>query len=269
MSSDERSGRERVARRALQTFRAADIPVVSDVHATWARFTDPAAKLERRRRRSSRAMTLWLVLTMLCGLFAVTGFYGLTSGDGGWSAVITELVGVVAFGTLSVRSGLRLRRLGRTRLPVSSSPPPLPPSGSRAREPMRRLAESEASLAELLRQLDDPTSNGSGPSPEMPMSDARSTADDAAAALRGLAARIQAIERARRNSPNTEQAALDSAIDSLAEQLDDGVEGYGSLVAAAGRVVAASSTGATPAKETLTEATDHLAGLAIALRELS
>ena len=53
----------------------------------------------------------------------------------------------------------------------------------------------------------------------------------------------------------------------LREQLDEGLNGYRSLVAAAGRVVAASSS-AGP-KQELTDATDHLAGLAVALRELS
>ncbi|HEX6356887.1 hypothetical protein [Actinophytocola sp.] len=47
----------------------------------------------------------------------------------------------------------------------------------------------------------------------------------------------------------------------------DGLIGCCGLVAAAGRVVAASSS-AGP-KQELADATDHLAGLAMALRELS
>ena len=47
----------------------------------------------------------------------------------------------------------------------------------------------------------------------------------------------------------------------LREELDEGLDGYRHLVAAA-------SSSAGP-KQELTEATDHLAGLAVALRELS
>jgi hypothetical protein len=62
---------------------------------------------------------------------------------------------------------------------------------------------------------------------------------------------------------------LDSAIAGLREQLEDGVEEYGALVAAAGRTVAATDSGMPEAKDALTDATDRLAGLASALRELS
>lgn len=98
---------------------------------------------------------------------------------------------------------------------------------------MERLAEGEASLFELLRQLSVPTSVGTAPVSEVSVADARQTADEAAAALRGLAARIQAIERGRNAAPARERAALDAAVAKLREQLDDGLEGYGGLVAAA------------------------------------
>lgn len=89
------------------------------------------------------------------------------------------------------------------------------------------------------------------------------------AALRGIAARVQAVERARKAAPHSERGALDSAVHTLREQLDDGLAGYGSLIAAAGQAVAASGNGLQQSKEALTDATDRLAGLAIALRELS
>jgi hypothetical protein len=54
----------------------------------------------------------------------------------------------------------------------------------------------------------------------------------------------------------------------LREQLDDGMGEYGALVAAAGRAVAASTSGMDESRQALTDATDRLAGLAIALREL-
>lgn len=263
MSSDGRESGRGMRRPPLP--RASDIPVVSDVQASWARFTDPDAKLRRRMRRTSRGLTLWLLLTGICALLAVTGFFGLTSGVGGWTGALNWVIATAVFATLSWRSGARLRALKRSEFSHSRKPAPLPPSGSRAREPMKRLAESESSLTELLGQLDQPNTAAA----EISCEQTRSTADDAASALRALAARIQAVERARASTPAGEQGALDSAVGQLGEQLDEGLDGYGSLVAAAGRAVAASSTGLAPAQEALTDATEHLAGLAIALRELS
>jgi hypothetical protein len=249
---------------------AADLPVVHEVRSKWAAWNAPEAKLARRKRRTSRALTLWIVLTILCGLYAIAAFTGVLGASAGESQAITALAGVVVFGALGVRSGVRLHGLHKTRLPVASGPAPLPPVGSAAREPMERLAECEESLAELLRQLSASSDTvGSTGVPEVSVEDARNTAREAAAALRGLAARIQAIERARRTSPASEASALDSAVSTLREQLDDGIEGYGGLVAAAGRAVAAAGGGVGASKEALTDATDRLAGLAIALRELS
>jgi hypothetical protein len=255
----------------LTSLAAGQIPVVADAKAKWARWNEPAAKLERRKRRTSRAMTFWLLLTILCGLFAVVAGTGLLQ-DG--QAQIFQAIAAgaftVVFGTFGVRSGLRLRALNRTVLPAApAAPPPLPPARSVAREPMERLVESEASLAELLRQLSQPSSLGVMPVSEIAVADARTTAAEAAQALRGLAGRIQAIERGRDAAPERERGALDAAIKQLREQLDDGLDGYGGLVAAAGHTVAASSDGMTSSKESLSDATDKLAGLAMALRELS
>jgi hypothetical protein len=95
----------------------------------------------------------------------------------------------------------------------------------------------------------------------------RRTGTDAALVLRRVAAQLHAVERARDHSPPLERGPLADAVRALRVQLDEGVDGYGSLVAAAGRVLAASSLGAP--NQDLTDATDHLAGLAVALRELS
>jgi hypothetical protein len=163
---------------------------------------------------------------------------------------------------------MRLRALHRVQLPVTVTPAPLPSPSSAAYEPMKRLAECEASLAELLRQLSVPSAAGTTAVPEMSVEDARVTAAEAATALRALAARLQAVERARDASPAGQRGALDAAVRTLREQLDDGLDGYGALIAAAGHAVAASSSDMRPSKEALTDATDRLAGLAIALREL-
>jgi len=251
---------------------AGQVPAFAEARAKWERWNEPAAKHERRKRRTSRALTLWILLTLLCGILALSA--GL-----GWMSVnhtalmpqaIMAFAAAVVFGTFSVKSGLKLRTLKRMQLPQApAGPPPLPAAGSAAREPMERLTECEASLAELLRQLSVPSSVGTTAVPELSVADARQTADEAAAALRGLAARIQAIERGRDAAPDRERAALDAAVRKLREQLDDGLEGYGGLVAAAGHTVAASSDGLVTSKQALTDATDHLAGLAMALRELS
>ncbi|GAB3585800.1 hypothetical protein GCM10027445_63830 [Amycolatopsis endophytica] len=244
------------------------MPVLSEAREKWVAWNSPEAKLARRKNRTSRALTLWIMGAVLCVLWAVVGGFGL-AGGGGIAEAAPGIFGTVVFGTLSVRSGLRLRQLNRTVLPVSTTPPPLPPAGSAARAPMQRLAECEATLADLLRQLSEPSSLGTAPVPEMSVADARSTAAEASTALRSLALRIQSIERARNAAPAGERAALDSAISTLREQLEDGVESFGLLVAAAGRAVAASSHGLADSRLFLTDATDRLAGLALALRELS
>ncbi|MCR6486845.1 hypothetical protein M8542_28850 [Amycolatopsis sp. OK19-0408] len=254
---------------------ANQVPAFAEARAKWDRWNHPAAKLERRKRRASRAMTLWILLTVLCGVLAVAAGLGWMSATGAamMPQAIMAFAGAVVFGTFGVRSGLKLRELKRTPIPAApaapAGPPPLPPAGSAAREPMERLTECEASLSELLRQLSVPSSVGTTPVSEVSVADARQTATEAAAALRGLAGRIQAIERGRNSAPAREQAALDAAVGKLREQLEDGLEGFRGLVAAAGHTVAASSDGLVTSKQALTDATDRLAGLAMALRELS
>jgi hypothetical protein len=82
-----------------------------------------------------------------------------------------------------------------------------------------------------------------------------------------VAAQLAAVELARDHAPPMERAPLVEGVSRLREQLDEGLNGYRGLVAAAGRVVAASSS-VGPNQE-LTDATDRLAGLAMALRDLS
>lgn len=244
------------------------IPVVAEARNKWVKWNEPAAKLARRKRRTSRALTLWIVLALLSALYFTGALLGVL-GAADLSQMAAGVVGTVIFTALGVRSGVRLRQLNRTVLPVSTAPPPLPPAGSAAREPMERLAENEATLAELLRQLAIPSNVGVTAVPQVSVEDARATAAEAAQALRGLAERLQAVERARNATPAADRGTLDSAVGTLREQLNDGLTGYGSLIAAAGQAVAASSDGLQTSKQALTEATDHLAGLAMALRELS
>lgn len=231
--------------RLLATF-----PFVADLSQQWADWNEPSAKLARRKERAARGLTIWLVLATLCGIAVGTGSYPFVTG-------------VVVFGALAVRAGMRLRTLRRVTVPVSAGRRrTLPPRTSVAHGPMQRLAEARRSLSELLAQLAPVVADDS-------LAAARRTAAEAEEALYGLAARIVAIERARAAAPAAEHGSLDAAVTTLAEQLNEGVDSYGGLLVAAGKAVAAQGSGLGPARESLTDATDHLAGMAQALRELS
>lgn len=166
--------------------------------------------------------------------------------------------------------------MARTRRP---SPEPLPPSSevrtekrfrlprpeSSARQPMLELAEAEAGLAELVRQL---TEMPDGPVvPSHVIDQAWETAADTATKLRSVAARLEAVELAIKHAPPREWAGLEDGAGSLRLHLDQGLDAYRSLIAAAGRVVLASTPVVASAQ--LVEATESLAGLAEALRELA
>lgn len=268
MSSRSRLSAELVQMVGKQVQSAAS----GEVRRRWAARNEPTAKLERQRERLRR----WLLfLVTVCMVFAViTGFsvVGMASG-GELNTVLAPALVALGTGAFAIRTGTRLHA---TRKQLDSAPPRLmgltlaakerlPPAGSAAREPMQRLRDSEMSFAELLRQLW--TADGSGPVPPDAVREAAATADQAATAVRRLAGQLRAVEGARNAAPSGEREELAEAVRELRKRLDDGVEGYGGLVAAAGRTVAASSS--SNAREALTDATDNLAGLALALQELS
>ncbi|TCO56695.1 phage shock envelope stress response protein PspM [Actinocrispum wychmicini] len=225
------------------------------------RWTDPAVKLERRRKRAETVMWLFLFLGLLLGVVATVLI--VTAGPGAAGILQGATTGVVALGAFVVagKSGAKMRALKRTPLPEPAAT--LPPTRSLAREPMQRLADAERALAELLRQLGSPRSNV----PPDTVQHARDTGAEAAAALREVAAQLQSVERARDLAPSQDRAALEDGVRMLRDQLDQGLDGYGGLIAAAGRLVAASSTGG-PDKQALTDASDRLHGLAMALKDL-
>ncbi|CAM3673224.1 hypothetical protein KIPE111705_19900 [Kibdelosporangium persicum] len=236
-------------------------PVADQVRAHLARYTDPAAKHERRKKRAAAAMWIFIFLGLLLGVVGAV----IATGTAGFEALLAgAVIGVFALGSLAlgVRSGGRLRRLNKAPVPTAV-PTALPPARSAAREPMERLADAERVLADLLRQLSSPRSTVPADSVEQ----ARATGAEAASALREVAAELQAVERARDMAPAADRAALSDGVVRLRAQLDEGLEGYGALIAAAGRLVAASSSGG-PDNYALTDATDRLHGLAVALREI-
>lgn len=258
-----------------QQLRGPVMQQVQQAQNALARRGDPVVQLERKRARlerkrawASRWLTVWSLVTAICMVLAVGWFTGLIVDPSDTTPVATIIIGLIA-GTFAVRSGVRMRNLGRERralsagtTPAQALPTALPPRGSLAREPMERLARGEATLVELLAQI-----GRGGSVPTESVERTRKTGAEAALVLRRVAAQLYAVERARDHAPPLERGPLADAVRALRRQLDEGVDGYGSLVAAAGRVLAASSLG--PPNQELTDATDHLAGLALALRDLS
>lgn len=259
--------------------------VVQQVQEAWTRRGDEAVRIERQRRRlarkrvwASRWLTAWALITAICMVLVVGVLTGSVA-DGEGSAVVGAIVATLIAATIAFRSMLKLvmvknaqREFDAEHQPagvaaaVAAPPTALPPKGSAAREPMQRLADAEKALGQVLAQL----AGSAGMPASVPVesvAQARATSGEAATALRAVAAQLVAVELARDHAPPLERGPLVEGVSQLREQLDEGLDGYRSLVAAAGRVVAASS--APGPKQELTEATDHLAGLAVALRELS
>jgi len=251
---------------------------VAQVQEALARRTDENVRLERQRRRlenkrvwASRWATAWAIISVIAVIYVAMSFAGMTDAGPGVTGTISGMGIALGTGALAIRSTRRMVLLKRARQEFDRQHPPagvappkpaIPPKGSAAREPMKNLAEAEAALSQVLAQL-----AGTESVPVESVAQAEATSAEAAAALRAVAAQLTAVELARDHAPPLERAPLVEGVNRLRTQLDEGMTGYRSLVAAAGRVVAAST--APGPKQELTEATDHLAGLAIALRDLS
>lgn len=202
----------------------------------------------------------WSVWSAFFVIFVIVDLAGAHSSTG---AVLGGLVGAaVTAGLASVKVVANGRPIGaakpRRALRASSR---LPGQGSAAREPMQRLAGAEIALRDLLRQL------GDAAVARDVVDAAWHTATDTAARLRALAAKVEAVEAAVAHAAAGQRAALADGTRNLLAHIERGVDGYQELVAAAGHLVLADSVN--PVPDALVEATDHLAGLAAALRELS
>ena len=136
----------------------------------------------------------------------------------------------------------------------------LPRTGSAAYEPMRQLAGAEPALAELLRQLKDSAV------PADTVDQAWRTATATAAGLRAAAAKLEAVEVAVEQLSPPARTTLEDGARDLRAHIEQGLDGYRDLIAAAGRALLASTP--TPHGE-LAEETERLAGIAEALQELS
>jgi hypothetical protein len=243
-------------------------------------------------RSGDSGWLLWLTMlwTYLWGLVAVLALVDLVAA---WTGLATaggaagSLEAALITGIMAALGVFRLRWLVvrdrlRDRPAVGSGDPPaldsvappwsriekhhrLPRPKSVARAPMRRLASAESTLAELMRQLSDAPDGSALPSGTLEQ--AWRIAAGAAAELRAVAARLEAVEFAAEQALPHERGELEAGVRRLRAHIDRGLDGYRSLIAAAGRVLIASAT--TPAGAELIEATEQLAGLAQALHELS
>ncbi|NYH78009.1 hypothetical protein FHR84_001331 [Actinopolyspora biskrensis] len=254
---------------ALEQLRG---PVLTNIKQKVAAWRDPRARLIRRRKRAKR---------LAVGSGTTTGVFG----GGAYLAYAPETLGLpgepagetlfdlasLGLGGIALAAGVgtvgavrRYRRLKRTPLPESPPEPSrLPSRTSAAYEPMRQLADAERSLYDSLNRLDAGFGQGGDP-----VSGARSTGADVAAALRSVADRLEAVEDTVEHAPGEQRRELEEEIRRMRSELDDGVERYGALVAAAGRAIAAGGN-SDRRDHRMQDATDRLAGLAEGLRELS
>lgn len=250
---------------ALEQLRG---PVLTEFRRRFASWRDPRARLLRQRRRAKRTTTGGAATAGVFGAGAVgtgVGQAGLAADSGidafFWDVSTFGMGGVaVAGAAVAVRFGVKYRALKRTPLPPERpAPVELPAAGSAARPSMQRLRDAEQTLHAALSEL-GAVGAGAG------AAEARATADHTAAELRRGAQRLVAVESAIRHAPESQKHALREDVQRLRGELDEGVDGYGGLVAAAGQAVAAS--GSVEQTHLLQDATDRLAGLADGMREV-
>lgn len=215
---------------------------------------------------------VWTGFTVIFVITAVFEAFDDESDNGVLGATVLAVLTAMLAGAGVVVA--RMRRRAPARPVEAADPAPalparprrrLPSRKSAAREPMARLAEAETALRDLMAQL---SASAAGPSaPQDVVDDAARIADETAGRLRAIAAKVEALEAAITQAPAQRRAGLEEGAHSLLRHLEQGLEGYRELIAAAGHLVLAGTQD--PVPHELIEATDHLAGLAAALRELS
>jgi hypothetical protein len=213
----------------------------------------------------------WAAMTLIFAFAAVAQWTGLEPNpdyDVAMGGVI-----IAIFGIGMTVCGVWLLRGRALRQPLGAAaslshrvvkPPSLPRAGSVARGPMRRLAEAEGALAQVLYQLDEPSAESAVPQDWIAAT--RDVAAHAAAELRATATRLEAVELGMRHAASADRESLETEVRGLREKLGGGLDAYGTLISAACRVLIAQAP--TGSRADLTDATDRLAALATALREL-
>ena len=230
---------------------------VASLEQGWVRWKDPRARLVRRRRVAGSgaaiagATTAASATTTAALVVASAPEWVWVAGGGVTTAVAVPMVVLLA----------HWRRLRRVPLPApvvlpSRRPGPL----SAAQGPLRRLAHAERGLRELTTILD-----ASGRVPADDVGDTRAAARAAVQALRREASELAVLERAASASAVTADELAPALRRALA-RLDEGVDGFQALVAAAARAVAALDQ---PGRSELTDATQRLDALGAALSELA
>lgn len=244
-------------------------PVMEELRRKRSNRQEPRARLLREQRQATRTLWVLLAVTLICALIVVTAVLGATISV--FTVIVAGGATLLGAGT-SARAGIRVGGLHRQvkQTPRTRPLPPepgyrTPPVGSKARAPIQRLTSAEESLSELLEQL--LPGSGVAPVPASTIVATRSAADEAAGELRKLAAQLVAVEGAAPHAGRSRRGSLSEAATTVRRKLEEGVEAYGELVAAAGEAVAASASPLS--RQRLTEATDHLGGLAAALAELA
>ena len=214
----------------------------------------------------------WTAFTVIFAIAAV--FEALDAGSDGDNGLLGAITLAVLTAMLA-GAGVVVARVRRPRVPVAAPDPVpavpartrhrLPGKKSAARAPMQRLAEAEVALRDLMTQL---SGSGGGLSASQDViDDAWRIATETAGRLRVIAAKVEAVEAAIEHAPVDRRPALEDGALSLLTHLERGLDGYRELIAAAGHLVLAGSPD--PVADELVEATDHLAGLGAALRELA
>ncbi|MBA8960605.1 phage shock envelope stress response protein PspM [Rhodococcus opacus] len=233
---------------------------VADAAQKWR---DPRERLLRKKRRARRRAKRYGIVSGS----SATGAAGLAlMAAPEWSMLMAG-GGAVVFAVPAVLAVSRYRKLDAVTLPPGlPARRVLPAPSSAAREPMERLVHSERALHGILGVL-----SRSGTISGEDIEDTHATARSAAAALQAVALDITSMEDAAQGS-RAAAAPLHRAITSAAAQLDDGVDQFEELVAAAAEVAVPGTTSAVGElayeRAELVSATEKLAGLAAALGEI-
>lgn len=208
------------------------------------------------------ALALFLMPTLAFLFIAVAQWTGLDPNPDTEAALGAVMLALIT-GPAAVFSGVQLRQVNADLRADSLRHPPggtvATAQWSHAEEPLRRLADAETALSDLLKLL------AAADLPAGTVKSTKAAAADAALTIRLVIDDLATVERALPYAMDDPRMA--SALERLTERIEKGLAGYGALIAAAGQLLAETSKPTGP--DQLIEATEHLKALACALRELS
>lgn len=197
---------------------------------------EPAQVARRRRRAAQRRLRAWSAASVV----TVAGGAGLVAIGGLTAPVVVAVVFLTIVLSLCVVRGVRaagdLRQ--RTRV-VAALPPPSPRRvavAAELRPPMARLDGYSDGLRRLVAMIglveDD--------SVRSVRAEVIAAADETERRLRDRAAEASTLIRTRRRAAADVGGGLDATIAAMRREIEDGVAGYGRLVAAANEAATAS-----------------------------